>query len=448
MNSRQSSSLARIGFTLWLCLFLFSPAVLSQSPTKEKPRLKDFGSSLKRLKWDSKLNTAVEVKQKGDAKNSAADDVVRVETSLVVSDVLVLDQRGQSVNGLAANDFLVTEDSKPQQVGMFSLGDNATVPRRIVLIMDYGCSQLSFLSTSIAAAKILIEQLGPRDQMAIVTDDIELLSNYTNDKRKLKDALDRLLQRTSLAPKILFDIRKQGAPFGRGFQYSALMAILKEAFDEEDMRPIIIFQTDGSEAYILKNSNDRPSLPSNVPPDLIAELQEGLKHFEQYKLRNKREFSLNDVYRAAESSRATIYTVVPGLRLIGLSASDELSQMRAFNERLMATIRMVTRSREASRKFPDEVLSWQAKDLAYLQSALAVLSTTTGGWIEFLDQPSQAGEIYSRIFSDINRRYLVGYYPTNKEHDGKRRKVKIEVRDHPEYTVMGRKGYYAPLPDR
>jgi hypothetical protein len=48
----------------------------------------------------------------------------------------------------------------------------------------------------------------------------------------------------------------------------------------------------------------------------------------------------------------------------------------------------------------------------------------------------------------MNQRYLVGYYPTNKEHDGKRRKISITVREHPEYVVMSHKAYYAPAPDR
>jgi hypothetical protein len=82
------------------------------------------------------------------------------------------------------------------------------------------------------------------------------------------------------------------------------------------------------------------------------------------------------------------------------------------------------------------------------QSALAEVSTLTGGWISFLEQPSQADEIYSHIFSDINRRYIVGYYPTNKEHDGKRRKVKVEVRGHPDYILIGRKSYLAPEPEQ
>jgi hypothetical protein len=92
---------------------------------------------------------------------------------------------------------------------------------------------------------------------------------------------------------------------------------------------------------------------------------------------------------------------------------------------------------------PIEALRYEAEQRVKLQSALALLSTITGGWIEFFDQPSQADDIYSRILSDINRRYIIGYYPTNKEHDGKRRKITVEVRGHPEYIVMGRKSYYA-----
>ncbi|HWT00434.1 MAG TPA: hypothetical protein VN256_09315 [Pyrinomonadaceae bacterium] len=38
---------------------------------------------------------------------------------------------------------------------------------------------------------------------------------------------------------------------------------------------------------------------------------------------------------------------------------------------------------------------------------------------------------------------LLGYYPANKERDGRLRKVRVEVRDHPEYKVHGRRSYYA-----
>jgi hypothetical protein len=51
--------------------------------------------------------------------------------------------------------------------------------------------------------------------------------------------------------------------------------------------------------------------------------------------------------------------------------------------------------------------------------------------------------VYARILADINRRYVIGYYPSNKELDGKLREVRVEVRGHPEYAVQGRRSYYA-----
>jgi hypothetical protein len=91
---------------------------LCPGPASRETETRDFGSSLKRLKWDPKTNAAVETKRthKGTNSEAGGDDVIRVETSLVVCDVLVLDQRGQNVSRLTKKDFIVTEDSKEQEV--------------------------------------------------------------------------------------------------------------------------------------------------------------------------------------------------------------------------------------------------------------------------------------------------------------------------------------------
>jgi hypothetical protein len=228
------------------------------------------------------------------------------------------------------------------------------------------------------------------------------------------------------------------------------MAVLKEAFDAEDERPIIIFQSDGSEARILRNPIFSNTISPDLPPDLRTQAEAQLAIFQNHMKRNPRDFSLDDVYKAAEQSRATIYTVVPGLRFIGLKAEEQPAQMRAYVEREIAGFDLGT-ARKMWRHYidraGDKALRYDANDFAKQQSALAVLSTISGGWIEFFNQPSQADEIYSRILSDINRRYIVGYYSTNKAHDGKRRKVNITVRDHPEYMVMGHRAYYALGPN-
>ena len=434
----------------------FCSLAVAQAPPPEKPKLRDFGSSVRKLKWDSELNAAVEKNfAEGRAKRSESEDVVRIETSLVVCDVSVLDQQGHAVQGLTPADFVVTEDDKPQPVGSFALGDNSNISRSIVLLIDYSPSQLPFINTSIAAAKTLVDKLGPLDRMAIVTDDVEMLLDFTSDKRKLKDSLEILRRRTTGKPNFLgFGPKRR---FGLSAQYSAFMATLKEAFDDEDQRPIIIFQTDGDEVVFLRNPIIGPFIPSNLPPDRQAEARQNAERTRQTQLENVREFSLNDVYKAAEKSRATVYTVIPGFRLVGLPPDDQVKQMKAASvERRRAWSTFGGKSAEQMgkieeerwRSLPPEQLKYEVETAVKIQSALAEVAPLTGGWTAFLEQPAQADEIYSRIFSDINRRYVIGYYPTNKAHDGKRRKVNVEVRGHPDYVVIGRKSYFAREPEQ
>src|SRR6266567_2066887 len=291
--------------------------------------------------------------------------------------------------------------------------------------------------------------------MAIVTDDVKLLQDFTTDKTALKDKLESLRQRSSTWDTPNTSPKQH---FGRSAQYSALLATLREMFDEEDQRPIIIFQTDGDEAALLRNPITVRQVPPNLPKDMRKEAERALSSW-QKDLRNKqREFSLNDVYRAVEKSRAIIYTVIPGFRLIGLSPDEQIERMKAerertlqaWNTRLPDQTRTAILKQEQDRwaRTPPEARRYEVGEEVKVQASLAVVSTITGGWTAFLEEPSQADEIYSRIFSDINRRYVVGYYPTNKEHDGKRRKLSIEVRGRPEYLVTGRKSYLAPGPDQ
>ena len=421
--------------------------------TREKPKLKDFGSSLKKLKWDPEKNETGDNAGGVESRNADGDDVIRIETSLVACDLLVVDKQGHTVRGLKESDFTISEDGTPQQVGHFLLGDNANVPRSIVLIIDYSGSQYPYIRNSVESAKLLVDKLGPLDRMALVTDDVEMLVDFTNDKVNLKKKLDLLVTRNNGKKGFLGvgGIRRQ---FGRSAQYSALMATLKEAFDDEDQRPIIVFQTDGDEAQYLRNPIITPSVPPNLPPDLQAEAQEQVEQLLRLQRQSMTEFSLDDVYRAVEKSRATIYTVVPGYRLIGLTPQQQMERVKADDDRRIAEwlasegpkMREAFKAREDERqkKSPIEVLKYRTEQSVKVQAALAEVATLSGGWTEFLETPSQADDIYSRIFSDINQRYIVGYYPSNKRRDGKRRKINFEVKGHPEYTILGRRSYYAP----
>jgi VWFA-related protein len=436
-----------------LLVGLLCQSTLAQSPPREKPKLKDFGSSLKKLKWDPEKNQAVTKVQPG-ANGTSDDDVIRIETSLVVCDVLVTDKQGRPQRNLKATDFGVTEDGVPQQVGLFSLGESANIARSIVLIIDYSRSQFPYIADSIEAAKILVDKLGPHDQMAIVTDDIELLVGFTSDKRDLKHALDSLIERTR-GSKGVFGIGKKRPQFGRSSQFSALMATLNEAFDDEDQSPVIVFQTDGDEIEYLRNSIIVYEVPPGLSPELRAEVQEEIEQKKKLQRAAMTEFSLDDVYRAVEKSRATIYTIVPRTRLIGLTEDEQIRRLTNEDERAVATWTaaassekmkniLQARQEERQKRLTREI--WQARldQELKVQKSLVDLAELSGGWADFLETRLQAAQIYNRIVQDLNQRYIVGYYPTNKDHDGKRRRISITVNGHPDYVITTRTSYYAP----
>lgn len=418
MKSRQQLFL----ILLFACLNTVQLDVARAQTQQESDRRADFGSSLKTLKWDKKKQKALDTAPTQEAASKPGqkvskpeeDDVLRLDTVMAVFDVLVLDAQGRPLTGFKQTDFIVNEDGQPQEIAAFSTGDGLSVPRSFVLIIDYSGSQLPYLRTSIEAAKTLVDKLAPKDRMAIVTDDVELVVEFTQDREQLKLALDSLKQR-ALSSRSL----------GQSAQLSALLATLRELVKEEE-RPIILFQTDGDELYRLHPIKEDSSRPGQ----------------------QVREYSFEDVYQALAHSRTTLYTIIPGIQLLGVSAEEQMKRAaQMYENQLQAMDRIVPgvagRSRPSSGASSDWLISNFGSRALRQQAAISGLAVLTGGWVEFLEKPEQAETIYARILRGINRRYVIGYYPTNATRDGKLRKVKIEVRGHPEYRVWGRKSYYA-----
>jgi len=399
------------GAVMGLYVALASSLVSSAPWAQEKQKREEFGSSLKRLRWDEREQRAVETR-KGDERSDSAT-VIRVETSLAVFEILAFDKKGRAVPGLTKSDFIVTEDGAPQEVASLSPGDGSTVPRSVILIIDYSVSQLPFIESSVAAAKALVDRLKPNDRMAIVTDDVALLAPFTRDKLKLKDGLDSLRKRA------------KSNRFGRSEQYSALLATLKELTVGVE-RPIIIFQTDGDELSSLRNA-------AASPPGAEVRATPG----DSFK-----EYSLEDIYTAAEKTRASIYAVIPGVRFAGVPPEEHVERARKlFGKLFQLQQEWGGWGRQLTPTFEDYLRS-RAQTALSQQLGLAGIANLAGGWAEYLEEPGQAAGIYDRIFSGIERRYILTYYPTNTKRDGKLRRVEIKVRNHPEYSILGKKSSY------
>ncbi|HXG84844.1 MAG TPA: VWA domain-containing protein [Pyrinomonadaceae bacterium] len=439
MRRKNNLYLALIILSALFVNFTSNIDVSAQSNSREKSKKRELGSSLEKFEKNGK-NDSKDGKQNNQKKNIPADEeTIRVNTDLVVSDVLVVNEKGNPVIGLNQSDFTVKEDAKPQKIELFSFGESASLPRSIVLIFFNGKYSRYDTENSLHAAKSLVDKLAPQDKMAIATCDLKLVTDFTTDKNLLKKTLNTL------------SVKSQGNP-SVNRDYGTLMAVLGEMFDEKDVRPIVIFQAFGGELWHLKET-DLLKLPEGAPSNL--ELQQrvnekvGKRAFGKESIKEVRElypergYGFRDVLDRIEKSRATIYSIIPDMRFVGLPREEQLKRGRISVEewmrRAVRTTDLLRINRVAVESQEDE-----ADGRIISQSGMMQIAALSGGLTNFIEQPKDAEKVYNDIFTIINNRYTVGYYSPSEQRDGKPRSVKIEVRGHPEYKIIGRNSYVAP----
>src|SRR5213080_691835 len=122
-----------------LLLFVINPTVRSQNPTQNKPQ--------------------------------DQDDVVRVNTELVVLNATVVGQDGKFLRGLKAGDFHVFEDGVKQKIASFSAEET---PFAAAILLDTSGSMESRLTLGRGAAIRFLDGLRDEDVAAIYNFDVKV----------------------------------------------------------------------------------------------------------------------------------------------------------------------------------------------------------------------------------------------------------------------------------
>jgi VWFA-related protein len=71
------------------------------------------------------------------------------------------------------------------------------------------------------------------------------------------------------------------------------------------------------------------------------------------------------------------------------------------------------------------------------------LADKSGGTLLRVDDLSTLPDAFSKVAAELQTQYVIGYYPTNKTHDGEYRNIDVTV-SHPQVVVRARPGYRAP----
>ena len=120
----------------------------------------------------------------------------RSDVTTVQLEVAVLDNKGHFIPNIPRGNFRVLEDSVPQQISNFST--NADAPMTIATVIEFNAQFQEIYSEgwyeTLVAIYGFVETLKPEDYVAVVAYDLktEILSDFTTDRSKTQDALQRL----------------------------------------------------------------------------------------------------------------------------------------------------------------------------------------------------------------------------------------------------------------
>lgn len=363
-----------------------------------------------------RVTNADEQPSKATEKTQTEDvdegDVVRVDTQLVSVPAVVTTTGGRPVAGLREDNFLVYENGQPQKIASFATTE---VPFEIALLLDTSGSTRADVALIRQAANAFVAALRPGDRVAIVS------FNTARQGRSIAakvDVVTKLTDDRKTLGKAIADLgTSNGTPF-----YDALGKIAADVFRDqptEEMRGrrAVVALTDG-----VDSTSDSDF--ASVRPAL---LRAGLaSYFIQV---NTEDFVEDRLLKDCEDDGR-----------LSLSAKQLQRYRLIFYPRAKAEDFM---NFCAMGPFERMSISRDLYNLA--RKEMNELAKDSGGRNFIANSLQDARAAFARVATEIGTQYSLGYYPTNKNRDGKFRAIRVELRGlNDKAQVRAREGYYAP----
>ena len=126
-----------------------------------------------------------------------SDQVLKLETDLVVVDATVTDKDGNFIRSLKSDDFVVYEDGELRKLDVFEASEEAALTRPLaaVFLLDIsGSIEPEQLVKQREAAQSFFKLVRPDSAFAVVTfaTDFRVLQDFTSDPVKIDRAFQRI----------------------------------------------------------------------------------------------------------------------------------------------------------------------------------------------------------------------------------------------------------------
>ena len=400
------------------------------------------------------------------------DEVLRIKTELVQTDLTVFDKQGRFVEGLSPEQFELTLDGKPQAVSFFErvaagsaaeaaqvakaggpakdAGQSKTTspPRpapgagRVIFFFldDLHLSESSLARARKALTDFVERQMGQDDRVAIVSasGQIGFLQQLTDYKPMLRAAVERL------------NYKRNPETYSGKVPISEFEARRVTDHHDRDLFAYLLAATINE--YQLKGPLVRVAV--NIVKNRVRRISAQLKT------------TTNELLGVLESLMQSS-SQLPGRKLVVFISDGFITDVRGSNS--MQLLKRVTEvaartnvvvytmdargtfndpAVDASRNdFPDGLATGtQARnpsmEASALQEPLHVLADDTGG--RAIINSNSFADAFRQAINETSSYYLLAWRPETEEQRTGRARIKVSVKGRPDLRVRLRRNYYVP----
>ncbi len=374
--------------------------------------------------------------------------VLKVTTRLVQVNVVVQDRHGQPVTDLTKDDFVIFDQKEQQKISTFAMESNrllaapaqapppnffsnryeqkSGVPTAVTVVLLDGLNT-QFHDMAYARNQVIkfLEQLQPQDRVALytLTDQLRVLHDFTSDATSLLRAVQRYKGHYSseLAASEDIDTSDTG---------NQLLDDFLNAASQRMADFYTVNRVQRTAAAIEEIANHLAALPGRknlvwVSGAFPFYLNLDADYTPANATLERRTFSyeVERAVRALNNANLAIYPV-DARGLIGPAfANPSLSATRGGMPGRGGVPRTITLSPNRANF-----------------DTMNILADRTGGRA-YYNTNDIRGSI-RRAIEDSRVTYVLGYYPTHQDWDGKFREIKVKV-NRPGLEIRSRRGYFA-----
>jgi Ca-activated chloride channel homolog len=342
-----------------------------------------------------------------DRQSRDQDEPIKLNSDLVTVTASATGPNASAVKTLKAEDFSIFEDGVKQKISHFAATEQ---PFSLLLLLDISGSTREDIALIKRAARNFLGELRFDDRVGVIvfSRDSEMIADFSDSRATVTSAIDSIGMIEGDE-----DGHRFTAKTGTSFYDSLYMAVEDSPLKEIEGRKAIVCMSDGVDSTSKMRFRD-------IAP--MAERSEASLYFLEL---NTESGTLDGLLKPKTDAGYVNFSQ---------------SQIERYFAEYDPNSPQRTMSRETLT--PDMIRTINTGLYKVARRELRLLSERTGGRVFPVKRLEDLAGVYKQVGDELRSQYTIGYYPSNRVHDGRWRIIRVETRADG-VNVRARSGYWA-----